>query len=191
VSSTALTTWRTTAKTSLDEIAAAHAAVGGRSRGRRYATQEINHAYAVLLSSQFQRFCRDLHTEAAAHIVDAVAPAALRPVVRARMLEGRKLDRGNANPGNLGADFGRFGFDFWARVRASDARNERRQAALRNLAAWRNAIAHQDFDPALTPPPPLHLSAVRAWRSACGSLAVEFDHVVAERVTVLVGARPW
>jgi hypothetical protein len=107
------------------------------------------------------------------------------------MLEGRKLDRGNANPSTLGADFGRFGFDFWGRVRARDPRNERRQVSLGNLSAWRNAIAHQDFDPALIPTPPLHLSAVRAWRSACGSLAVEFDHVVAERVTALVGARPW
>jgi hypothetical protein len=107
------------------------------------------------------------------------------------MLEGRKLDRGNANPSNLGADFGRFGFDFWDTVRTRDARNERRQAALGTLSAWRNAIAHGDFDPALTPTPPLHLSAVRAWRSACGSLAIEFDHVVAEQLTVLVGSRPW
>lgn len=56
------------AKGALGEIAAAHTAVGGQGSGRRYATQEINHAYAVLLSSQFQRFCRDLHTEAAAHV---------------------------------------------------------------------------------------------------------------------------
>lgn len=68
VPSAALQTWKSTAKGALDEIAAAHAAVGGQGPGRRYATQEINHAYAVLLSSQFQRFCRDLHTEAAAHV---------------------------------------------------------------------------------------------------------------------------
>jgi hypothetical protein len=191
VPSVALQTWKNTAKVALDEIAAAHAAVGGQGPGRRYATQEINHAYAVLLSSQFQRFCRDLHTEAAAHVVDAVTPVALRPVVRARMLEARKLDRGNPNPSNLGADFGRFGFDFWATVRARNARNVRRQAALENLSAWRNAIAHQDFPPALTPAPPLHLGTVRGWRSACSALATEFDHVVAAQLVALVGTRPW
>jgi hypothetical protein len=107
VSSAALQTWSNHANRALDQIAAAHVAVGGGAPGRRYATQEINHAYAVLLSSQFQRYCRDLHTESVAHVVDAMAPASLQPIVRARFLQGRKLDQGNPNPGNLGADFGR------------------------------------------------------------------------------------
>ena len=38
----------------LDEIENAHLSVGGSARGRRYATQQINHAYATLLSAQFQ-----------------------------------------------------------------------------------------------------------------------------------------
>ena len=146
VSSTALQTWTNDAKGALDEIAAAHVAVGGSARGRRHATQEINHAYAVLLSSQFQRYCRDLHTESVAHVVNAVTPASLRPVVRARFLEGRKLDRGNPNPGNLGSDFGRLGFAFWDAVRNRDTRNQTRQDVLEKLSVLRNAIAHQDLE---------------------------------------------
>ncbi len=46
--------WRTSRAKALDEIAHAHAAVGGTQRGRRYATQQINRAYAVMLASQFQ-----------------------------------------------------------------------------------------------------------------------------------------
>ena len=40
----------------LDEMAEAHAAVGGTARGRRYTTQQLNQAYAVLLAAHFQGF---------------------------------------------------------------------------------------------------------------------------------------
>lgn len=175
MASVALNTWRTTAATALDEIAAAHAAVGGTGPGRRYATEQINHAYAVLVCSQFQRFCRDLHTESVAHLVSATTPTAIRPVIHARLLEARKLDRGNPNPGNLGSDFGRLGVDFWVQVRQSDKRNRQRQDQLQGLSTWRNAIAiaHQDFDPStLDPRPPLALGdgetvALRLQRTGC------------------------
>lgn len=122
--SVALRRWKTEGESRLDEIAAAHAAARRSRRGRRYATQEINHAYAVLLTSQFQRFCRDLHTEAVEHIVAGVQPRAVQSVLRTRLLEARKLDRGNPNPSNLGSDFGRLGLSSGAqsvgRARASD-----------------------------------------------------------------------
>lgn len=72
--SVALNTWQTGARQALDEIAAAHEAVGGTGRGRRFATQEINRAYAMLSSCQFQGFCRDLHTEAVGRLADAISP---------------------------------------------------------------------------------------------------------------------
>ena len=58
--STSLQQWETVRASELDEIADAHAAVGGTKRGRRYTTQQINRAFAVLLASQFQGFCRNL-----------------------------------------------------------------------------------------------------------------------------------
>src|SRR5690242_4398976 len=143
-----LLTWRTSAARALDEIEAAHAAVGGTGPGRRYATQQINHAYAVLLSSQFQGFCRDLHTECANLLVRPVAPAVLQVALRRPLTQDRKLDRGNANAGNIGADFARLGMTFWPDVHRLDQRHQARQALLEELNAWRNAIAHQDFDPA-------------------------------------------
>ena len=186
--SVALGRWQTESRAALDEIAAAHRAIGGSRAGRRYATREINHAYVVLLSSQFQRFCRDLHTEATEHVVTRVAPATVRSVLRVRLLEGRKLDKGNPNPSNLGSDFGRFEFDFWAAVRASDRRNGERQRLLSELAEWRNAIAHQDFTTTtLTPPPPLQLLHVRRWRSACEALATYFNAALMAQIASLVG----
>src|SRR5258707_2066627 len=64
--------------------------------------QEYIRAYAVLLSSEFQGFCRDLHTECAARVVDPVNPVALRAMLRLQCIQRRKLNTGNPNPGNLG-----------------------------------------------------------------------------------------
>ena len=69
MSSVALHHWLTARASALDEIEQAHRSVGGTGRGRRYATQQINQAYAVLLSSQFQGFCRNLHEECADYLV--------------------------------------------------------------------------------------------------------------------------
>src|SRR5437763_4095521 len=98
--SNSLLQWRGGRATALDEIEAAHAAVGGTGRGRRYATQQINQAYVVLLSSQFQRFCRDLQSEAADELVRDIASSDLRDIFRSQLTTGRKLDVGNPNPGN-------------------------------------------------------------------------------------------
>lgn len=99
----------------------------------------------MLLSSQFQGYCRDLHSEAVDFVVANVTPSSLANVVRSTLLQGRKLDHGNPNPGNLGSDFGRLGMQLWPSVHAVDRRNVRRQMELENLNTWRNAIAHQDW----------------------------------------------
>jgi hypothetical protein len=166
--STAWHEWDTTRTAELDEIEAAHAAVGGTGRGRRYATEQINHAYAVLLAAQFQGFCRDLHSECVEHLVRVLTLPEMQLVLRAALLLNRSLDRGNANAGAIGADFGRITRPFWEQVYAEDPRNRRRRAALDDLNVWRNAIAHQDFDPGtLAGSTTLHLDQVRHWRRTC------------------------
>lgn len=188
----AYTHWATTRKTALDELEHAHRSLGGAGRGRRYATQQINQAYAVLLSSQFQGFCRDLHSECVDAMVTVVTPVSLHAILRTALTEDRKLDRGNPNPGNIGADFGRLGVPFWPSVRAIDLRNGQRQAALEELNAWRNAIAHQDFDPArLGGRMTLMLFQVRRWRAACDVLAPAFDSVMRAYLQAHTGTAPW
>jgi hypothetical protein len=124
--SNSLLQWRGARAAVLDEIEAAHANVGGTERGRRYATQQINRAYAVLLSSEFQGFCRDLYSECMDHVL-ATAPAATRGVIRTQFLWGRSLDRGNPQAGTIGSDFGRFGIPFWDEVYDLYALNKRRR----------------------------------------------------------------
>src|SRR5262245_38651288 len=175
----AIHVWDKIRVVALDEIENAHRSVGGSGPGRRYATQQINQAYAVLLSSQFQGFCRDLHRECIDHLVRVVIPIPLASLFRPGLARDRKLDRGNPNPGNIGSDFNRFGIDFWAEVSAADPRAGQRRSLLTELNEWRNAIAHQDFDPSkLGGTTTLRLSQVRNWRAACQGLAVSFDSVM-------------
>lgn len=190
--SRSLRTWRVSARKALDEIEAAHRAVRGLRRGRRYAAQQINQAYVVLLSSQFQRFCRELHAQCVEHVGDAASPTDIGFLLRARLTEGRKLDAGNPSPGNIGSDFGRFGIRFWDEVRRRNPRNPDRQEQLESLMRWRNAVAHQDFSHvALGGRREITISEVRRWRRACAMLALDFDGVMRAHLVKITGRRPW
>lgn len=191
MNSASLEKWQNVRAAELDRIAAAHEAVGGTGRGRRWATLQVNHAYAMLLSSHFQGFCRDLHSECIDHVVRSVRPAILHTALRAEFIFARKLDRGNPNPGNIGADFTRLGLSFWDQVRREDSRNKDRQAKLDELSAWRNAIAHQDFGPDKLTPKSLTLSVIKGWRRACNALALSFDTVMARHIASIAGSSPW
>jgi hypothetical protein len=193
MASTSLQYWLADRSAALDEIESAHHSVGGRGPGRRYATQQINQAYAMLLSSQFQGFCRDLHTESLDHLVAAVRPAAYHSTLRTEFLLQRRLDRGNPNPGNLAADFNRPGIDLWAAASAAEARSPQRRLSLEDLNAWRNAIAHQDFAPTMLRlgRPMLQLAQVQAWRRACDGLARSFNDVLGHFIHRVTGAAPW
>lgn len=183
--------WRSDRINALDEIEAAHTGIGGTGRGRRFATQHINQAYAVLLSSQFQGFCRDLHSESADCLVQNITPLVLRTACRNVLIQNRKLNQGNPNPGNLGSDFNRFGLIFWDEVRNLDMRNQTRQNRLEELNVWRNAIAHQDFKTTTLRSQNLRLEAVRQWRRSCDRLATAFDEVMKRHIHAVVGDSPW
>ena len=187
--SESLRRWNDERIPALDEIEDAHASVGGSERGRRYATQQVNYAYAAILSSQFQGFCRDLHSESIDYLV-TVVPAALQDALRVEFLLNRTVDRGNPHPGAIGSDFNRLGVDFWAEVYALHASNNRRRELLQELIDWRNAIAHQDFNP-VGGDPTLHLARVRSWRSAANALTGFFDRVMRSYLGGLIGAPPW
>jgi hypothetical protein len=191
--SLALQDWSTRRAAALEEIEHAHRLIGGRGPGRRYLTQQINQAYAVLLSSQFQGFCRELHDNCVDWIVAATASPVLAAIHRGNLLFGRKLDTSNPNPGNIGSDFNRFGFLFWPAVDADHPRNPERRVALENLNRWRNAIAHSAFTPVMVRGgrPSLQLSEVQNWRRACDGLARSFDTVMRAHLLSVTGTAPW
>lgn len=183
--------WQLDRLSALDQIAAAHVAIGGNAPGRRYATQQINFAYATLLSSHFQGFCRDLHSEAGDSVCAPSTDRRLQ-LLRKRLMSGRKLDFGNPNSANLAIDFKYFDFVLWDAMQLLDAKNAVRRTQLDELMAWRNAIAHQDFDPGkLKGRTTLQLATVRRWRGACEQLATDLDMVVRNQVATITGQLPW
>jgi hypothetical protein len=189
--SASYTRWASDRSDALDEIEAAHRIVGGPRPGRRYATQQINQAYAMLLSSQFQGCCRDLHSECIESFVPLGLSHEWQILLEAALRSNRKLDSGNPNPGNIGNDFSRFGIAFWDEVYAQDARNKGRREALELLMIWRNAIAHQDFSDRRLGRAVLGLQQVRSWRRACDALASTFDTVMSRHIAIVSGQRPW
>ncbi|WP_395088553.1 HEPN domain-containing protein [Armatimonas sp.] len=188
--SASLGIWQSRRKVSLDEIEAAHTSVGGTGRGRRFATQQINHAYVVLLSSQFQGFCRDLHSECGDFLVSAIGNATLEALFLDELRRGRKLDQGNPNPGNIGTDFGRFGITFWPEVLRASSHSLARKNYLETMNSWRNAIAHQDFSK-VGGTGTVHLATIKQWRSSCNALAVTFDGVMKQHLLTATGRTPW
>ena len=83
--------------------------------GRKWNTDQLNRSLVLAVAAEFQGFARDLHDVCVDAFVAEAAPrnAALRTVLRAQLTENRALDKWNATPGNLGADFGRFGIALW------------------------------------------------------------------------------
>lgn len=165
--------------------------MGGPGPGRPYTTLHINHAYVVLLSSHFQRFCRDLHTEAIFHLwKHDTSPR--RDILKFNLQLHRQLDSRNPSPSAIGADFNRFDLSFWDLVKQNaPALGARRQALLEDLNRWRNAIAHQDFSShGLHPAGPL-LRLIRQWRAACNALASRFDFVLRHHLATMTGVSPW
>lgn len=99
--SRSLLRWAGERAAALDEIETAHALVGGTERGRRYATQQINYAYAALLSAQFQGFCRDLHSECVDAVV-SILPAHVRRFIGPELTRARASTAGTHTPGPSG-----------------------------------------------------------------------------------------
>ena len=174
----------------LDEILAAHRSIGGTGRGRRFATQQVNYAYSVLLSSQFQGFCGDLHSECVGYLTQGISPPALRFSCVEAFTRARKLDHGNPSPSNIGNDFNLLGITFWPTVIALGSLNVARRARLEELNQWRNAIAHQDFSKFPTGSN-LHLRRVEVWRKACNQLTKAFDNVLRIYIRSVTGTDPW
>jgi hypothetical protein len=194
VASAALTSWHSGAAISLGEVLTAHRRLGGTGPGKRGLT-EINYAYATRLAAHFQGFTRALHSEAAAAIAAGIGDLNLRIVVQQQLTQGRALDKGNANAGNIGSDFGRFGFKVWDVIAAHRVANAGRKTKLDQLLEWRNGIAHDDLErrrvAGLLVPDRMTLKACTTWKSALDNLALSFDHVVADQVENLGAPRPW
>lgn len=192
----ALLTWHSERSQRLNELVAAHMQVGGmQGPGRRTGTQQLNWALLLRLASEFQGFSRQLHTEGAefAYAQIAATNRPLAEVTRGNLIRDLAISRGNAHPGALGKDFGRFGLDWWPELTAHDRHTPGRQAHLDRLNAARNAIVHDDtaaIGKMNRGSYPLRLVTYRRWRVALDGLAATMDAVLANHLGRLFGQPP-
>jgi hypothetical protein len=74
----------------------------------------------------------------------------------------------------------------------SRAHREWSRQWLEELNLWRNAIAHQNFDPALLGGTTnLQLARVQCWRRGCNKLARSLDTVLRAYIQSVTGSNPW
>jgi hypothetical protein len=197
--SAALQVWSGESAARINDLLHAHATVGGAGAGRRWRTEQLNWALVLLIAAEFQRYCRSLHDLAVDEMVTQTAQlnAVLAPSLRAIMTNRRELDRGNANPGNLGNDFGRLGMQFWPelqRVNMTVARRCSRHIEWLNTA--RNGLAHGDTvklaSVAAAGYPLQQLATVQKFHRATDSLAQLMDRTLASYLArVFGGPAPW
>jgi len=196
MTSQALVAWEEERATRLDKLVFAHQAVAGNGPGRRWLTEEINHALIVRLAAEFQGFFRDLHDESITAFIDQAIPgsAEIRTTIRALLENGRKLDNGNANWANIVSDFSRFGVSLARELEAMQPRYYAgRRDKLHRLNAARNAIAHNDPVKlaACEAEQPLSLATFTSWRKALDGTATGVDRVMSAYLIDLTGTRPW
>lgn len=113
--SDALTEWNTTRRAGLDQLFKAHALLGGSGPGRRFSTEQINHACVMALSGQFQGFTRACWTKRWSTYSIPVFPNARgvqlqqRLAIQSGMTSNLALDRGKPTRKALEEDFRRIG----------------------------------------------------------------------------------
>ncbi|WP_131822576.1 hypothetical protein [Mycobacteroides chelonae] len=144
------------------------------------------------LASQFQGFCRDLHDETAIILADSLSPGndPQIPIVLNSLVRERKLDRGNAGPGNIGNDFAIFEIQLWPQLKnrypsQAPSWNE----VLETLNTLRNGVAHSDQSKIdeVKRSTPLTLRTWKSWRGKLNSAATGLDAVVGAYLQNLVG----
>jgi hypothetical protein len=192
-----LTTWDSARTERIKRLRAAHHALGGAARGRRWVTDELNQALILRLASEFQGFARDLHDEAGVFVTGRLAPGnrQLQDVLQLPYTVSRKLNQGNADPGTLGNDFGLFGLGLWTALQSrypARAKGWNQKLAALNMA--RNGIVHFNVAKIARVQAdgrPLTLQSVDRWKAALDGLTQGIDRVVDGHLKLVYGTQPW
>lgn len=105
------------------------------------------------------------------------------------MTANRKLDLGNANPGNLGTDFAKLGIHLWPELKARyPKRANRWNSVLEELNTLRNGIAHSDETKIASIRSPVNVATWRRRRSTLGDAAHGLDAVLGSYLVNITGA---
>ncbi|MGY3127389.1 hypothetical protein ACVWW9_000888 [Agrococcus sp. UYP33] len=198
MSSKALNRWHSERAAALERLERVHGAITGGLAGRPRDVTELNHALFLRLASEVQGYCRDLHDEA----IDAICTPAqvssgdLRAAFRSRLQTGRKLDSGNAGPGNIGTDWTALGMTVWPDLNAAYPGAKGAgdwNARLEWLNMARNGIAHNDPSKisGAHAVHPLTLNTFRVMRRRLDKFATGLDRVTQAYLKLATGSHPW
>ena len=153
---------------------AAHAAIAGSTRGRKYEVLGINRAAILMLSSHFEGYLEDLMAEAL---------GAVNPTLHAPILTGGFH---NPWPDRIDQLFEFLGLSKPARqISWRKAGNKAVRDNLEDLVGTRNKLAHG------TNGVTVYKSDVVRIRKYVMGFAERFDQLVREQVKLLTGSYPW
>lgn len=196
--SKSLERWNADRGAAMDRFENVHARMTGGLAGRPRDVTELNHSLFLRLASEVQGYCRDLHDEA----IEAICTPAqvpnqqLRDTFRASLTRGRKLDSGNAGPGNIGNDWTQLGMGIWTDLRTSypgtkGATDWNQRLDWLNRA--RNGIAHNDSDKIAEAHAehPLTLNTFRVMRRRLSKFATALDRTTRAYLKAVTGVEPW
>lgn len=158
----------------VDQLMAAHRAVGGSQRGRRYEVIGLNRAAILMLSAHFEGYLEDLMAEAL---------AALNPALEVKPLTGNFH---NPWPDRIDDLFAFLGMEKPSKdISWQRAGNDAVRKNLNELVRTRNRVAHGVTEV------PVYKSEVTMRRRYVQGFAQRFDVRVRDQVHLLTGTYPW
>lgn len=158
----------------VDQLMAAHAAVGGAEPGRRFDVEGLNRAAVLMLSAHLEGYLEDVMAEA----LDALN----------EQLNPKPLTRGfhNPRPDYIDKLFAFIGMDKPSRsISWQRASNQSVRVNLEKLVQTRNRIAHGATGVRV------YKNEVTSLRKYVEGFAQRFDGLVRNQVHTLTGAHPW
>jgi hypothetical protein len=197
VPSVALSSWNTDRASRLDHLMESHRIVCVNSPGNQGPIRALNWSLTLFLAAEFQGFARELHDEVAEFLASTMARGnqSYFEMIRNNLTTKRDLDRANAKPETLTADFKRLGVaDLWGDIAQSVRSGQRWRQQLVNLNRTRNAIAHSQ-------PNTLqflqgsgiivNFATITSWRAACNGVCRHMDIVLGKHLFTTTGIKPW
>lgn len=164
----------TTRLQDVDELMAAHVAVGGTQRGRRFEVEGLNRAAVLMLSAHFEGYLEDVMAEALGSLNGQLDP---QPLVGGFH---------NPWPDRIDELFAFLGMSKPSRdISWQRAGNPAVRKNLEDLVRKRNQLAHGAMGVRV------YKTDVTRFRRYVEGFAVRFDALVRNRVRRLVGSYPW
>jgi len=195
MTSPALTTWQSRRLPRLDRLIALHPDTAGSTTDPAVA-EEWTHALVLRLTSEFQGFCRDLHTDLARTIARLLTEQNenTRSLVFAGLTRRRALEQYSATVESISGDFNRLSVDLVVLLSTHPRAGPQWADELTLLHVARNGVVHDDpnkIEKLTQASRELSIETVTRWRNWVDGLVGAMDDVASSRMSELFGVIRW